>query len=131
MKPTDSDRCLIAHTPRYYLGGDPQLSAACKQGAVGFVSATANCCPWLHVAMEKALVAQERERIAELQGELTRVTEAFSALGMIPLLKQALSWTLDGYPTAVRPPLVTPDKPQTDTLAADLPSLQHSTDGVR
>ena len=75
-----------------------------RQGAAGFVSATANVRPGLYTAFETLLSGPRIEEAAIMQEEVRSYSKRFSA-GGIPMLKQALARLLPGYPAHVRPPL--------------------------
>ena len=97
---------LMEHTPKYFIGSSTHIFEPIQQGGAGFVSATANVRPELYTAFEMLL---EDARVAEaaiMQEEVRAYSAPFSA-GGVPLLKQALSRKLPGYPTNVRSPLRT------------------------
>jgi len=95
---------LMEHTPRYFIGSSTTIFDPVRLGAAGFVSATANVRPELYSAFEMLLSAARNEDAAEMQKEVCAYSSSFSA-GGVPLLKQALSRKLPGYPTHVRTPL--------------------------
>lgn len=96
---------LMAHTPRYFVGSSTNIYAPVQEGAAGFVAATANVRPELYAALEMLVVAAKVEEAAVMQQEVKAYSARFSA-GGVPMLKQALSRKLTGYPTQVRSPLL-------------------------
>ncbi len=95
---------LMEYTPRYFVGSSTNLYDPVQQGAAGFVCATANVRPEIYAAMETLVVAAKVGEAAVLQEEIRAYSKPFSA-GGVPLLKQALSRKLSGYPMNVRIPL--------------------------
>lgn len=95
---------LMAHAPRYFVGSSTNIYAPVQEGAAGFVAATANVRPELYTALEMLAVAAKVEDAAVMQQEVKAYSARFSA-GGVPMLKQALSRKLIGYPTKVRLPL--------------------------
>ncbi|MBI9020468.1 MAG: dihydrodipicolinate synthase family protein [Verrucomicrobia bacterium] len=98
MKDSSADLSLIPATPRYFVGGDQKISAACAAGAKGFVSASANIDPEPYLRME-------REQTPDLQAAVDAVNKRANGPFAIAKIKQALSEILPGYPPHVRPPL--------------------------
>lgn len=96
---------LMDFTPGYFVGSSTNIFEPIRQGAAGFVSATANVRPELYAAFEMLLSAAKVEEAAIMQEEVRAYSTQFSA-GGISLLKQALSHKLSAYPTRVRCPLV-------------------------
>lgn len=96
---------LMEHTPRYFVGSSTNIYEPVQKGAAGFVSATANVRPELYAALEMLLVDAKVEEAAVMQEEVRAYSAPFSA-GGVPLLKQVLARKLPGYPTHVRPPLM-------------------------
>lgn len=105
IKDSAQDFELMEHTPRYFVGTSTNIYEPIQQGAAGFVAATANVRPELYAAMEMLVVAAKVEEAAVMQQEIKAYSARFSA-GGVPALKQALARKLDGYPTAVRLPLL-------------------------
>ncbi len=98
MKDSSADLSLIPATPRYFVGGDRQISAAYSAGAKGFVSASSNADPLPYIRIEQT-------QNAENQATVDKVYARFSGPFAIALIKQALSEIIPGYPPYVRPPL--------------------------
>ena len=99
MKDSSADLSLISTTPRYFVGGDRQISAAYAAGAKGFVSASANIDPLPYVQIEK-------EPTPENQAAVDAVNARTNGSFAIARIKQALFEIIPGYPSAVRPPLL-------------------------
>lgn len=99
MKDSSADLSLISATPRYFVGGDRQISAAYAAGAKGFVSASSNVDPLPYVRIET-------EQSAENQSAVDAVNARINGPFAIARIKQALSEIIPGYPSAVRPPLL-------------------------
>lgn len=89
---------LMEHTPRYLVGSSSCIYTPVQRGAAGFVSASGNVRPELYAAMDMLVVAAKVEEAAVMQQEIQAYSAQFSA-GGVPLLKQALSRKLAGYPT--------------------------------
>ena len=98
MKDSSADLSLILETPRYFVGGDRKISDAYGEGAVGFVSASANIDPEPYLRIEK-------EQTPELQAVVDSVNVRTSGSFAVAKIKQVLSEILPGYPSHVRPPL--------------------------
>jgi 4-hydroxy-tetrahydrodipicolinate synthase len=98
MKDSSADLSLIPATPRYFVGGDRQISAAYAAGAKGFVSASANIDPLPYLRIEQ-------EQTPENQAAVDAVNARTNGSFAIARIKQALSEIIPGYPSAVRPPL--------------------------
>ena len=96
---------LIAHTPKYFMGSSTDIFEPVRQGAAGFVSATANVRPELYSDFEALLAAARSEEAAVMQEEVRAYSTSFGT-GGVPLLKQALAKVWPGYPVNVRPPLM-------------------------
>ena len=96
---------LIEHTPRYFIGTSTNIYEPVRQGAAGFVAATANVRPELYSDFEVLLAAARSEEAAVMQDEVRAYSAPFSA-GGVPALKQALARMLPGYPIQVRCPLM-------------------------
>ncbi len=105
MKDSSQNLELMEHTPRYFVGSSTNIYEPVRQGAAGFVSATANVRPELYTAFEMLLSAAKVEEAAVMQEEVRAYSAQFST-GGVPALKRALSRTLPGYPTKVRCPLI-------------------------
>ncbi len=105
IKDSAQDFELMKHTPRYFVGTSTNIYEPVQEGAAGFVAATGNVRPELYAAMDMLVVAAKVEDAAVMQRELRAYSAQFSA-GGVPVLKQALSRKLAGYPTNVRCPLV-------------------------
>ncbi len=95
---------LMEHTPKYFIGSSTHIFEPIQQGGAGFVSATANVRPELYTAFEMLLEDARVEEVAIMQEEVRAYSAPFSA-GGVPMLKQALSRKLPGYPANVRCPL--------------------------
>lgn len=95
---------LISHTPKYFVGSSTDIFESVRQGASGFVAATANVRPELYSDFEALLADARSEEAAVMQEEVRAYSTPFSA-GGVPLLKQALARMLPGYPIQVRSPL--------------------------
>jgi 4-hydroxy-tetrahydrodipicolinate synthase len=100
MKDSSADLSLIPSTPRYFVGGDRNISAAYAAGAKGFVSASANMDPEIYLRIE-------REQSAENQAAVDAVNERTSGPFAIARIKMAISEIIPGYPSHVRLPLMT------------------------
>lgn len=98
MKDSSADLSLVAATPRYFVGGDRQISAAYAAGAKGFVSASANIDPLPYLRVEQ-------EQTPEHQAAVDAVNARTNGPFAIARIKQALSEIIPGYPPYVRPPL--------------------------
>lgn len=95
---------LMEHTPKYFIGSSSHVFEPVRQGAAGFVSATANVRPELYTAFETLLAGARIEEAAVMQEEVQAYSASLSA-GGVPLLKQTLARKLPGYPAHVRLPL--------------------------
>jgi len=96
---------LMEYTPKYFIGSSINIFEPVRQGAAGFVSATANVRPELYTAFEMLLEDARVEESAVMQEEVRAYSAPFST-GGVPMLKQALSLKLPGYPVHVRCPLL-------------------------
>jgi len=105
LKDSAKDLELIGHTPKYFVGSSTDIFEPVRQGAAGFVAATANVRPELYSDFEALLAAARSEEAAVMQEEVRAYSMPFSP-GGVPLLKQALSRVLPGYPVHVRCPLM-------------------------
>jgi 4-hydroxy-tetrahydrodipicolinate synthase len=101
MKDSSADLSLIPATPRYFVGGDRQITAAYVAGAKGFVSASANMDPLPYVRIEQA-------RTPDNQAAVDAVNARTNGPFAIARIKMALAGIIPGYPPYVRPPLMTP-----------------------
>lgn len=108
LKDSGREPALMAHTPAYFIGSSTQITEAVRLGAAGFVSASANVRPELYTALETMLASARTEEAALLQQEVLAYSAPFSR-GGVPMLKQALSRILPGYPVHVRLPLCCAD----------------------
>jgi 4-hydroxy-tetrahydrodipicolinate synthase len=99
---------LMDATPRYFAGSSSNIFTPVRQGAAGFVAATANVRPELYADFERLLISARPEEAALMQEEIRAYSAKFSA-GGVPLLKQTLARELQGYPVAVRCPLTPPE----------------------
>jgi len=95
---------LMEHTPKYFVGSGTNIFEPIQQGAAGFVSGPANVRPELYTAFEILLAGPRIEEAAVMQEEVRAYSSPFRT-GGVPLLKQALSRKLPGYPINVRTPL--------------------------
>jgi len=95
---------LMEHTPRYFIGSSTNIYEPVRQGAAGFVAATANVRPELYSAFEALLASARSEDAAVMQEEVRAYSAQFS-VGGVSALKQALARLLPGYPSRVRTPL--------------------------
>ncbi len=95
---------LMEHTPRYFIGSSTNIYEPVRQGAAGFIAATANVRPELYSDFEVLLASARSEEAAVMQEEVRTYSAQFSA-GGVPALKQALARMLPGYPVQVRAPL--------------------------
>lgn len=107
LKDSAKNISLIEHTPKYFAGSSTDIFEPVRQGAAGFVAATANVRPALYVDFEALLADARAEEAAVMQDEVRAYSAPFSG-GGVPLLKQVLARMLPGYPVRVRPPLCTP-----------------------
>ncbi len=98
MKDSSADLSLVSKTPRYFVGGDRKILAVYAEGAVGFVSASANIDPLPYLRIEQ-------NQTPENQSAVDAVNARTSGAFAIAKIKQALSEILPGYPPRVRPPL--------------------------
>jgi len=105
LKDSAQNLALLDATTRYFVGSSSHIFEPVRQGAAGFVSATANVRPELYAALEMLLVDAKVEEAAVMQQEVRAYSARFSA-GGVPLLKQALGRKLPGYPVNVRVPLL-------------------------
>jgi len=106
LKDSSRTLSLIAHTPRYFVGGDRWIQETHQQGGHGFVSGLSNALPHLYVAMERALRENKADAIDSLQKRITEASEVFSGPMQIAKVKRAVSRRVHGYPTTVRVPLL-------------------------
>ncbi|MEN8253897.1 MAG: dihydrodipicolinate synthase family protein [Verrucomicrobiota bacterium] len=104
LKDSAQDLELMEHTPKYFVGSSANIFEPVRQGAAGFVSATANVRPELYTAFEMLLADARIEEAAVMQEEVRAYSAQFSG-GGVPALKQALAYMLPGYPVHVRCPL--------------------------
>ena len=109
LKDSSGDLELVAHTPRYFIGGDERILECRRAGGAGFVTGRANFAPELYAAMESALEKGGTEAEA-LQQRIVRVVQATQ--GGIPVFKSALAQRLENYPTRVRLPLMESPAPE-------------------
>ena len=98
MKDSSADLSLIPATPRYFVGGDRQISSAYAVGAKGFVSASSNIDPMPYLRIE-------REQTPENQAAVDAVNARTNGSFAIARIKQALAEIIPGYPPYVRLPL--------------------------
>lgn len=103
LKDSSANLELVAHTPRYFIGGDDRILESRLAGGAGFVTGRANFEPELYVAMERATEEMGTEA-QEVQARIARVVRATS--GGIPVFKAELAKRIEGYPTDVRLPLI-------------------------
>lgn len=95
---------LMDSTPKYFIGSSTDILEAVRQGAAGFVAATANVRPELYTGFETVLSAARSEEAAVMQQQVKAYSAPFSG-GGVPMLKQALARILPDYPATVRCPL--------------------------
>ncbi len=119
IKDSDSDLSLLSATSHYFMGGDSKIFNAWQAGAVGFVSARANCLPELFVAMERAMETNDRAKGETLHAQILTVCKQLTGANQIAKIKWMLAQMLDGYPAAVRLPLL----PTTAEMQAELAAL--------
>jgi 4-hydroxy-tetrahydrodipicolinate synthase len=100
IKDSSADFSLIPATLRYFVGGDRKISAAYAAGAKGFVSASANIDPLSYIRIKQV-------RTPENQAVVDAVNARTNGPYAIAHIKMVLSEIIPGYPTAVRPPLMT------------------------
>ncbi|MBD3345165.1 MAG: hypothetical protein GF401_08905 [Chitinivibrionales bacterium] len=105
LKDSGCDFSLIAHTPRYFIGGDRKASEARSLGACGFVSGSAPVAPAVYTRFEEALLKKDKDALPELQEKVTQVSGFVSRSNSIATIKRCLACIISGFPSAVRPPL--------------------------
>jgi len=97
---------LIEQTPRYFIGSDKAMLRSHRSGGAGFISARSNCEPTLYARIDEAMQRGDNALADQLHIEILKVTDVFSGMGQISLVKQGISRLLPGYPTFVRLPLL-------------------------
>jgi dihydrodipicolinate synthase/N-acetylneuraminate lyase len=106
MKDSSADLSLIDATPRYFIGGDPEIVTSARKGASGFVSGVANAAPDVYVELEGAIADRDWGRAEQLQEKVRRLVEPLRRSCAIATIKRRLAEQLVAYPARMRTPLV-------------------------
>ncbi len=105
IKDSSKDFSLIPCSSRYFVGSDKTIVSPTKKGAVGFVSAFANCIPALYVSLETCLKQKNYKKAQQIEKEIATQTKAYTGPHKIAYLKHRVSQSISGYPQTVRVPL--------------------------
>ena len=106
IKDSSGDLSLIPHTSCYLAGTSRQVVEAFMKGAKGFVSSLANIEPGLYVSLEKLLNDGDMDGAGKIQDEIIERCGKVDPSNEISSLKKRLSSLIEGYPPAVRLPLI-------------------------